>query len=166
MLLGANSLREHGLVIDARIMAVYPGEDKKLPSNAIKMLRGSQFNEGTGVCLYQSQADNALYAVKPDSDELLATIPRERGDAEVYGLTPSVSVARGKGNKESTRKNGVQKFLRTQEGAVPAQEGVASTQKGVASTTLNIMRRSRRASLHRYRNRNRDTEERTTAAMA
>eukprot|EP00965_Chrysotila_dentata_P093549 3090718-Pleurochrysis_carterae.AAC.1 len=39
MLLGANSLREHGLVIDAKIMAIYPGEDKKLPTNAIKMFQ-------------------------------------------------------------------------------------------------------------------------------
>eukprot|EP00965_Chrysotila_dentata_P147339 4864030-Pleurochrysis_carterae.AAC.1 len=68
MLLGANSLREHGLVIDAKVMAIYPGEDKKLPTNAIEMFQGSHFNEGAGVCLYQSQAGNALYAVKPDSD--------------------------------------------------------------------------------------------------
>eukprot|EP00965_Chrysotila_dentata_P078431 2583940-Pleurochrysis_carterae.AAC.1 len=63
-------------------MAIYPGEDKKLPTNAIKMFQGSHFNEGAGVCMYQSQTGNALYAVKPDSDELLATIPCERGDAE------------------------------------------------------------------------------------
>eukprot|EP00965_Chrysotila_dentata_P175389 5789104-Pleurochrysis_carterae.AAC.1 len=68
MLLGANSLREHGLVIDAKIVEIYPGEDKKLPTNSIKMFQGSYFNEGVGVCLYQSHAGNALYAVKPDSD--------------------------------------------------------------------------------------------------
>eukprot|EP00965_Chrysotila_dentata_P080226 2647036-Pleurochrysis_carterae.AAC.1 len=82
MLLGANSLREHGPVIDAKIMAIYPGEDKKLSTNAIKMFQCSHCNEEAGVCLYQSQAGNALYAVTPDSDELLATIPCERGDAE------------------------------------------------------------------------------------
>eukprot|EP00965_Chrysotila_dentata_P019372 644552-Pleurochrysis_carterae.AAC.1 len=72
-----------GLVIDARIMAIYPAEDKNLPSYAIKIFQGSQhFYEGAGVCLYQSQVGNALYAVKPDSDELLATISCERGDAE------------------------------------------------------------------------------------
>eukprot|EP00965_Chrysotila_dentata_P022131 732537-Pleurochrysis_carterae.AAC.1 len=37
-----------GLVIDAKIMAIYPGEDKKLPTNAIKMFQGSHFNEGAG----------------------------------------------------------------------------------------------------------------------
>eukprot|EP00965_Chrysotila_dentata_P099221 3281063-Pleurochrysis_carterae.AAC.1 len=63
-------------------MAIYPGEGKKLPTNAIKMFQGSHVNEGAGVCLYQSQAGNALYAVKPDSDELLATMLCERGDAE------------------------------------------------------------------------------------
>eukprot|EP00965_Chrysotila_dentata_P095705 3163342-Pleurochrysis_carterae.AAC.1 len=94
-------------------MAIYPGEDKKLLTNAIKMFQGSHY-EGAGVCLYQSHAGNALYAVKPDSDELLATIPCERGDAEVYGLTPSVSVARGEGNKGRTRENKGTKF--SQEG--------------------------------------------------
>eukprot|EP00965_Chrysotila_dentata_P103371 3411956-Pleurochrysis_carterae.AAC.1 len=63
-------------------MAIYPGEDKKLPTNAMKMFQGFHFIEGAGVCLYQSQADNALYAVEPDSDELLASIPCERGDAK------------------------------------------------------------------------------------
>eukprot|EP00965_Chrysotila_dentata_P136365 4509703-Pleurochrysis_carterae.AAC.1 len=130
MLLGANSLREHGLVVDARIMAIYPGENKKPPPKAIKMFQGSHFNEEAGVCLYQSHAGNALYAVKPDSDELLATIPCERGDAEIYGLTPSVSVAKREENKESTRKNRGTKLSKNAGGGSSSTEGGSSSAGG------------------------------------
>eukprot|EP00965_Chrysotila_dentata_P186285 6150903-Pleurochrysis_carterae.AAC.1 len=107
MLLGATSLREHESVVDARIVAIYPGENNKLPLNPIKMFQVSHFNEKAGVCLYQSHTGNALYAVKPDGDELLATTPCERGDAEVYGLMPSVAFARGKGIRKVQGRTGI-----------------------------------------------------------
>eukprot|EP00965_Chrysotila_dentata_P233784 6199793-Pleurochrysis_carterae.AAC.1 len=94
--------------------------------NAIKMFQGFRFNEEVGVYLYQSHTGNALYAVKLDSDELLATIPCERGDAKVYGHAPSVSVARGEGSKESTKKHRCTKLSKHAGGGSSNAGGVSS----------------------------------------
>eukprot|EP00965_Chrysotila_dentata_P187522 6172191-Pleurochrysis_carterae.AAC.2 len=39
MLLGADSLREHGLVVDARFMAIYPGKIRKYRLTPLKCSR-------------------------------------------------------------------------------------------------------------------------------